>query len=286
MLFHTYNDCGRTYTAHKRTNHLQVFVAEADSVDAQHEALQLVVDTLKRMGRLQQDGTTIRVRVGSAWHTWDMDAYRACPLELAARIVQEDLVIMRPPQEGQPPRYAMAAAAVVFSFGELEAKLGAGMPMIHAPVPGFESDLDKLLTKTFDKLQPDKPGTAGAVLATHVTPATTPTVWRVNWGLAPSAALDDPLYGFGGGVSAAVPMAERFLKTEYQTLRRMQRTGTILFTVRTFVEPLAVVPPEARRTLAASARGMSPSMLVYKGIASAEAEVGVALGELLRVLEC
>lgn len=226
------------------------------------------MDALEKMQRLQRDASTVRVLVNDTWHTWDVDAYHERPLELAARMVQEDLVVMRPPHDGQP-RYAMAAAAVVFSFGELEAKLGAGMPSIHAPVPGFEADLDRLLTKTFDKLRVDKP------------------VWRVNWGLAPSGALDDPLYGFGGGVGRTVPMAERFLKTEYQTLRRLPQSRCILFTVRTFVEPLAAVPAEARRTLAASAQGMSDAMLVYKGIAGPGApaeEVRGALDELLRVL--
>lgn len=82
-------------------------------------------------------------------------------------------------------------------------------------------------------------------------------------------------------------MAERYLKTEYQTLRRLLQTQAVLFTVRTFVEPLAEVPAEARRTLEASARGMSSAMLEYKGIAPAgatEQEARESLAELQRLL--
>lgn len=94
-------------------------------------------------------------------------------------------------------------------------------------------------------------------------------MWRNNWGLAPDGILDEPLYGFGGGLSKQVPVEARWLKTEYQTLRRLPQTNAILFTVRTFVEPLTSVPPEARRVLAESVRGMSSAMLAYKGISNA-----------------
>ncbi len=122
--------------------------------------------------------------------------------------------------------------------------------------------------------------------STHIhTHPHTYAVWRNNWGLAPNGILDQPLYGFGGGIPEQVPVEQRWLKTEYQTLRRLPKTNAILFTVRTFVEPLSSVPPVARQVLAESVRGMSSAMLEYKGIANAgkggeedEAE------ELLRVL--
>jgi hypothetical protein len=71
----------------------------------------------------------------------------------------------------------------------------------------------------------------------------------------------------------AVPPSGRWLKTEYQTLRRLPRTRAILFTVRTMVEPLPTLEahPTAAAALAASLRGMSPAMRAYKGMASAGA---------------
>ena len=50
-------------------------------------------------------------------------------------------------------RHVMTAASVVFSFGDLDKKLGAPLASIHAPVPGFETELNALINKTFDNLQ-------------------------------------------------------------------------------------------------------------------------------------
>jgi len=61
----------------------------------------------------------------------------------------------------------------------------------------------------------------------------------------------------------------KFLKVEYETIRRLPRSGYLLFTVRSFANPITCleeVPPTAAACLAASIRGMSPAMQAYKGI--------------------
>lgn len=47
----------------------------------------------------------------------------------------------------------MTAASVCFSFHGLAEKLGTTTLSIHAPVPGFEEQLEKLLNRTFTALQ-------------------------------------------------------------------------------------------------------------------------------------
>jgi hypothetical protein len=47
----------------------------------------------------------------------------------------------------------MTAASVCFSFHGLAEKLGTTTLAIHAPVPGFEEQLEKLLNRTFTALQ-------------------------------------------------------------------------------------------------------------------------------------
>jgi hypothetical protein len=47
----------------------------------------------------------------------------------------------------------MTAASVCFSFHGLAEKLGTTTLSIHAPVPGFEDQLEKLLNRTFTALQ-------------------------------------------------------------------------------------------------------------------------------------
>ena len=59
--------------------------------------------------------------------------------------------------------HVMSAAAVVFSFGGLQEKLGQPMSFLHAPVPGYESDLSALVDRALNGLKAERP------------------LWRNNW---------------------------------------------------------------------------------------------------------
>ena len=104
-------------------------------------------------------------------------------------------------------------------------------------------------------------------------------VWRNNWGISPSYALDKPLYASAlaqdeltmsaDGVTSET-IKSKFLEVEYQTIRRLPKSKYILFTVNTMAEPFYGLEkvPMAASCLAASIRGMGPDMLAYKGIDS------------------
>lgn len=70
----------------------------------------------------------------------------------------------------------------------------------------------------------------------------------------------------------AAVVAERageqlWLRVERQTLRRLPRSGDVLFTIRTYVEPLgAALDAPAAHALAARIREMPPATAQYKGI--------------------
>lgn len=73
---------------------------------------------------------------------------------------QEDLVLLRLSDEPLGPhsplkeaKHVMTAACVVFSFDGLPEKLGDTTLNIHAPVPGYEEQLEKVLNRTFTSLQ-------------------------------------------------------------------------------------------------------------------------------------
>jgi dimethylamine monooxygenase subunit A len=198
--------------------------------------------------------------------------YAHAPLELCERIVQEDLILMRPAAAAQKEgtggdanntttihSYCMAAAAVVFSFGELVHKLGQPAEFIHAPVPHFQEHIQKSLNLMFSTLSPEKP------------------LWRNNWGIAGTATLDEPLYGSTTAheerrmktLTSVDEVKKKYLKVEYQTIRRLPTSGYLLFTVKTMVnrlDELATVPPTAAACLASSIRGISERMHRYKGI--------------------
>jgi dimethylamine monooxygenase subunit A len=238
-----------------------VYVAEEDSLPAQQECLDLFLEYLPRRypNEYEYDSVENTITVNCIDTTFHVkDWYYTRPFELCERIVQEDLVLMRPPKE-DGESYRMAAAAVVFSFDDLPQKLSQPVEFIHAPVPGYEKHIRKSMNLTFSKLKVEQP------------------LWRNNWGISPNAELDKPLYGSSlaqyqrtmstDGVTADTIRA-KFLKVEYQTIRRLPRSSYLLFTVNTMVDPmhaLEKVPPAAS-CLAASIRGMSPAMRQYKGI--------------------
>lgn len=117
-------------------------------------------------------------------------------------------------------------------------------------------------------LQPDKP------------------IWRNNWAAAFTGDICEPSYNVGGpgaqldALGGKRPPAEDlWLKTEYQTLRRLPKTGAILFTIRTLVQPMPKIGVEAAKVLHKSLSGMRPELREYKGVPGEAAE------DLLKMLE-
>ena len=92
-----------------------------------------------------------------------------------------------------------------------------------------------------------------------------------------NGALDNPSYGTPealASISKILPPETRWLKVEYQTLRRLPGTGYILFTIRTFLEQITVLAryPAAAANLANSLSGMSQPMRAYKGLVQPQAQ--------------
>ena len=233
-------------------------VAEPDSVPAQQECLDLFVSYLPvRYPELYTfDKTANSIYVKPLDETFLLDDWKHAPLELCNRIVQEDLCLVRAADDTKET-HVMAAASVVFSFQELSRKLGQPMEFLHAPVPGAEKYLRKIMNYTFSRIKSEQP------------------VWRNNWGIAPTGNLIDAIYGAPSSQKnrsfADVTVEDikaKFLRVEYQTFRRLPRTNYLLFTIKTMSDPMYELEkvPSAAACLARSIRGMSPKMRVYKGI--------------------
>ena len=249
------------------TRHSAVFVAEERSLAAQTECLELFLDYLPKrypeLYVLEGLGEAQTITVVLTGETHRVADYRARPLELCGRIAQEDLVLMRgadePSSDPVGDQHVMTAAAVVFSFAALDEKLSAPLRVIHAPVPGFEKDMAKLLNRTFNAIDPKEP------------------LWRNNWGIFDSGSLE-PSYGTPELLAALEnpkPPQERWLKVEYETLRRLPKSNNILFTIKGFASPLSELAtvPGGAACLITSLEGMSQPMRGYKGVASPDQQV-------------
>ena len=226
----------------------EVFAAEPGTEAAQDDVLALLAEHLPaRFPTLyRRDGGTMHV------------AGRAVPLDgqpalwTAARLVQEDLVLMRRGDLG----WRLAAASLCFpSSWRLAEKFGRPIHAVHAPVPGFAAGTRNagLIARIFDNMRPETP------------------MIRWNWSVYGDAELfhphASPARRFGAGERAETV----FLRVERQTLRRLAQSGDILFAIRVVVDPLAALErhsdaPRIAAALIDQLLSFNAEQLDYKGM--------------------
>jgi hypothetical protein len=229
----------------------EVLGALPESAAGQAEVLELLLDHLPQRfpeHYRRTNGELINLVTGERF---ELAAWRAAPLELAGRLVQEDLCLL---QHGGPA-YRLVAGVLCFpSHWRLADKLGRPLEVIHEPVPGFADGLAVTVDRFFANLQVVRP------------------VWRVNWSLVDTPQLFLPPEHRAARKAIAAERAgeQLWLRVERQTLRRLPRSGDVLFGIRTHLAPLADVidGPGAAQALAARVREMPPGMAAYKGIAA------------------
>ena len=245
------------YLAEKRRLYAEipdkVFVAEEGTQDAQHEVLHLVASHMReRFPTLVPNQSPLSSNGASL---------NAHPLYAASLLVQEDLVLMRRDEEG----WRLVAASLCFpSSWSLTEKFGKPLQDIHTPVPGFGpgTRIADIIQRMFDKLQVAQP------------------VERMNWSLQAGSALYMPLSNAGRQERAERKpshfaetdvAANAFIRVERQTLRKLPKSGDVLFTVRIYLDPMQVLESHPQRaTLAASfaaqLAALDGAQVDYKGL--------------------
>lgn len=230
------------------TRYPEVFAALPNSELGQQEVLELLLDHLPRYfpKQYQQQGEYFLNRVtGEVWNLSEVGH----PLDLAGRLVQEDLCLMLPGETS----YILAAASLCFpSRWRLQDKIGQPIAQIHQPVPRYAEKLERPVNHFFDRLQTGFPG------------------YRLNWSIVDSPDLFlEPTEAMQESEITPENAGDRlWLRVERQTLRRLEQSGGILFTIRTHLNPLGelVGQPIAVRGLAAALRQMPEAMQQYKSL--------------------
>ncbi len=241
---------GATLLAKRRLlaeRHGDVFAAMPETEAAGAEVLALLADHLPRRFPTQYPRMNTTIAVAATGELIGIGAPGVHPLETAARLVPEDLCLMRRADAG----YILAAACVCFpSRWRLADKIGRNLGEIHGPVPGYGEALGRPVDRFFAKLTADKP------------------VWRLNWTIHARSEPFQPVAPRIGRVDPAEFAEGVSLRVERQTLRRLPVSGDVLFTIRTYIRPLGEITKDAEtaRRLAAAIDALPLAMRTYRNM--------------------
>ncbi|KAL2062994.1 hypothetical protein VTL71DRAFT_6066 [Oculimacula yallundae] len=169
------------------------------------------------------------------------------PLEVAAKLSMEDFnILLKHPETGE---YHLQASATLFPAGwKLQERIGTTMANLHKPVPGWKKNLGGNVNKYFDHLSHKT-----AMERTNVFIQTTPHLFQD----APDA-LDNMQ-------ETVLTLDDLKIRRERQTFTRLEHTGAVLFTVRTFMEPLYQLGDDELSALRHQVLGWDEEVRVYKG---------------------
>ena len=182
------------------------------------------------------------------------------PMTTCARLVQDDLAIMFEKPDGE--YYLLAGAILLAGFWRLSDKWGMPLSEIHTSgdVPGFKSKLEKGMMNFFRRVQPNAP-----VLRNNY-------FLQVDDDLAWSSSIGpedgDETQAVGWATAEKNKAIENhYFRSERQSLRRLPRSGGVVFTIRTYFEPITKIAkePGVPGRLASAVRSWGDDVSKYKG---------------------
>ncbi|EAW07303.1 heme-dependent oxidative N-demethylase family protein [Aspergillus clavatus NRRL 1] len=260
----------------------QVLQCLPESYDACLEALEEVVEFLcqrfpnvfecKKSG----DESTIHNRMTGETFVFGGENTQMDPLEIAVRLTMEDLSILMQREDGE---FYLAASASLFPVGwTVKERIGWTISQLHNPVPLWHQQVANSVSKFLARLTPASPMERSNYFVEVKRPNETlfeilyrPTTLSEE---NPSPAPEDIV-----------------IRRERQTFRRLPRTGTIVFGVKTFLTTLDELPMQELRNLAKETRSWPDVIGEYKGrevwgpkvLEFCERKTGALLDEKLEV---
>ena len=236
-----------------RERHGDVFAVLPEAREGATEVLALLAEYLPtRFPSLYRREEHV-FHVLATQQTWDLNQTTLHPLDLAGRLVQEDLCLMQ--QDADSGLYRLVGASVCFpTRWRIADKMGKPLAAIHGPVPGYAEQLASTMDRYFDRLKADKPA------------------WRINWSMMDDPTLFQPTghgrKGLNPDITPQNAGEKLWLRMERQTVRRLPRTQDILFTIRVHIRPLHELAkrPERAAMLAAAMRALPDQMRLYKSM--------------------
>lgn len=139
-----------------------------------------------------------------------------------------------------------------------------------------EEKLQLSLTRFFRRLSPSSPVERNnwiiqvlppmpAQSSSPSSPAAPSQLEELAW--AEGTFGPEDMHGAGARPAPPTPLPERMrLRVERQTLRRLPRSGAIVFTIRVYLTPLVELGPGEAGRLAAAIRGVKEQDVVYRSV--------------------
>ncbi|KAG7004318.1 hypothetical protein G7Y79_00026g059020 [Physcia stellaris] len=183
------------------------------------------------------------------------------PITLCALLIQDDLAIMFEKEDGQ--YYLLSGSILLAGFWRLIDKFGMPLSEIHTSgdVPGFKPKLEKGMMNFFRRIQPSQP----VLRNNYFIQVDDDLAWSPSIGPEDSDAQSQAQ----GWTTAEKDKAieHHFLRTERQSLRRLPKSGGVVFTIRTYFHPITEVAREkgVPGRLASAVRSWGDDVARYKG---------------------
>ncbi len=164
----------------------------------------------------------------------------------ASALVSDDLVVM---EKRGCDWLCTGLTLTAPTFFSIDDAFGHDLTALHGPVPDGHR-LARRIGRVFDGLQPDT------------------VLERFNWTLqcGPDRFTPDgaPLRARATMIAQAEAEATVHLRVERQTIRKLPRTGAVLFTIRVCLDPLTAITSADRPALATAWRSLTGQGRAYK----------------------
>ncbi|KAF3917374.1 hypothetical protein ABW21_db0203212 [Orbilia brochopaga] len=174
------------------------------------------------------------------------------PMRTVARLVQDDIAIMMEGSDGQ--YYLKSGCILLPGFWKLEEKFNMSLSDIHTSgnVPQYREKLEKGMTNFFKRCMPDDI-----------------YFMQVDDNLAWSDSIGPEDGERIGWITAQKDkvVENHWFRSERQSLRRLPRSGGVVFTIRTYFHPVTeiVKEPYVPGRLASAVRAWTDDVAKYKG---------------------
>jgi dimethylamine monooxygenase subunit A len=187
------------------------------------------------------------------------------PLMAASRLVSDDLVVMEMRDGAWTNTACCLCSPTFFSAGHA---IGKSLLVLHQPVPDGDFGLASRIGRVFTNLLPD------IVLERRN--------WTLQWSDARYTPSGSPLREQAAQADTCQARDHLYLRVERQTIRRLEGSGAVLFTIRIQLTPLTTIlaDPLHRQALQTAWQTAPEPVRHYKNWAVLERHVSALLASL------